>query len=80
MKTKSFPCSNGIYKPFSERLKNCLALARLLSRRPQYLPALARMFEVTERSVQRYFQSLKAAGFQFEECENKGWYQIRKWR
>lgn len=76
----TFKHRSGICKPFSERLKNCLELARLLSRRPQNISGLTRLFEVSERSVYRYFQSLRAAGFEFRKCENAGWYQIEKWR
>ena len=79
-KWKGFKHGGKIYKPFSERLKNCLTIARLLSRRPQNLRNLALMLECSERSVQRQLQALAAAGFQFKKLQNKGWYAIDNWR
>jgi predicted DNA-binding transcriptional regulator YafY len=80
MKYKWGNSGKGFYQPIGFKLKNYLQLVRLLSRRPQQLSALSRLFEVSERSIQRYLQALRKAGFAFKKCENKGWYAVKKWR
>jgi len=76
MKQVKFKANKGCYNSF--KLKNCLTIARLLSRRPHNIQWLHRELEVSERSILRYLQALDSAGFRLKKCEKKSWYQIDK--